>query len=122
MTRVGAGAGWLALAAAAAAASVGVARAAPPAPPANAPCVQVRIGEDVAGRLHCLNQVLRDAAARARPDAPPLATAATALDPLQRGQPTPAALRQRYGSAYGRALTPQRPQPHYLPTPFAPAR
>ncbi|WP_369942374.1 hypothetical protein [Xanthomonas medicagonis] len=122
MTRAGAAAGWLALAAAAVAASVGAARAAPPAPPASAPCVQVRIGEDVAGQLHCLNQVLRDAAARARPDAPPLATAATALDPLHRGQPTPAALRQRYGSAYGRALTPQRPQPHYLPTPFAPAR
>ncbi|UKE54783.1 hypothetical protein [Xanthomonas graminis] len=52
----------------------------------------------------------------------PLAAAATTLDPLQRGQPTPAALRQRYGDAYGRSLVPQRPQPHYLPTSFAPAR
>lgn len=119
MNRAGAVPAWLALAALAM--STGPARAAPP-PPANAPCVQVRIGEDVAGHLHCLNQTLRAAAANARPSASPLAAAATALDPLQRGQPTPAALRQRYGNAYGRSLTPQRPQPHYLPTPFAPAR
>ena len=91
-------------------------------PPASAPCVQVRIGDDLAGHLDCLNQALREAVANARPTASPLAAAATTLDPLQRGQPTPAALRQRYGDAYGRSLLPQRPQPHYLPTPFAPAR
>lgn len=98
------------------------AHAAPATPAATAPCVQVRIGEDVAGHLDCLNQALRAAAASARPGAVPLAAAATTLDPLQRGQPTPAALRQRYGDAYGRSLVPQRPQPRYLPTPFAPAR
>ncbi|WIH05341.1 hypothetical protein KHF85_02130 [Xanthomonas translucens pv. graminis] len=98
------------------------AHAAPTTPAATAPCVQVRIGEDVAGHLDCLNQTLRAAAASARPGASPLAAAATTLDPLQRGQPTPAALRQRYGDAYGRSLVPQRPQPRYLPTPFAPAR
>ncbi|MDR6674370.1 hypothetical protein [Xanthomonas sp. 1678] len=121
MSRAGVALAWLALAAP----TVGTdtALATPPAPPpATAPCVQVRIGEDVAGQLDCLNQTLREAAANARLSAPPLAAAATALDPLQRGQPTPAALRQRYGNAYGRSLTPQRPQPHYLPTPFAPAR
>jgi len=98
------------------------AHAAPTTPAATAPCVQVRIGEDVAGHLDCLNRTLRAAAAKARPGAVQLATAATTLDPLQRGQPTPAALRQRYGDAYGRSLVPQRPQPHYLPTQFAPAR
>ncbi|MFC6841134.1 hypothetical protein [Xanthomonas theicola] len=107
---------WLALAAHASGAA-----AAPPA--ATAPCVQVQAGTQVAGQLHCLNQALRTAAAGARTGGvPPLAAAATALDPLQRGQPTPAALRQRYGSTYGHSLPPQRPRPDYLPAPFAPAR
>lgn len=118
MNRAGAALAWLALAAPALGADTALATP----PSATAPCVQVRIGEDVAGHLNCLNQALREAAANARPSASPLAAAATALDPLQRGQPTPAALRQRYGNAYGRSLTPQRPQPQYLPTPFAPAR
>ncbi|KAB7776701.1 hypothetical protein [Xanthomonas sp. LMG 12460] len=91
------------------------------APPPATPCVQVRVGEDVAGHLDCLNQALQAAATRARPAASPLTRAATALDPLQRGQPTPAALRQRYGTAYGRSLQPQRPPPPAFSTPFAPA-
>lgn len=96
--------------------------AASPPPAAAAPCVQVRIGEDVAGRLDCLNQALRQAAAGAHAAATPQRSPAAALDPLQLGQPNPAALRQRYGNAYGRSLSPQRPLRHYPVSSFAPAR
>ncbi|WP_242111815.1 hypothetical protein [Luteimonas aquatica] len=81
------------------------ARAAAP----SAPCVQVRIGEEEAGRLDCLNRMLQDAVQRTAPLANVDGPDAQRV-PIALGQPTPAALRQRYGDAYGRSLTPQRPQ------------
>ncbi|WP_022973039.1 hypothetical protein [Xanthomonas maliensis] len=84
-------------------------------------CVEVQIGQHRSGQLSCLNQQLRDSVARAR--AVPSATAPpVAGTPIALGQPTPAALRQRYGQAYGQSLQPQRPPAPQYASPFAPTR
>ncbi|MCC8539488.1 hypothetical protein ACDH70_01215 [Xanthomonas axonopodis pv. poinsettiicola] len=86
-----------------------------------APCVEVRIGQSSSGRLSCLNQLLRESVERST-GAPAAITTPANGSALQLGQPTPAALRQRYGQAFGHSLQPQRPPaPRYL-TPFAPVR
>ncbi|WP_157004318.1 hypothetical protein [Xanthomonas pisi] len=86
-----------------------------------APCVEVQIGQTSTGRLSCLNQLLRETAARAAGAPQATVTPATG-SPIELGQPTPAALRQRLGQAYGRSAQPQRPAPPRYPTPFAPVR
>ncbi|HEY2346398.1 MAG TPA: hypothetical protein VGH80_11005 [Xanthomonadaceae bacterium] len=81
---------------------------------ASAPCVQVRIGRDSAGRLDCLNQTLRAEVDQARPLAIDVAT--DAQSPSRLGLPTPAEVKQRLGNAYGHSLVPQRPAQTYAPT------
>ncbi|WP_115527822.1 MULTISPECIES: hypothetical protein [Xanthomonas] len=86
-----------------------------------APCVEVQIGQTSTGRLSCLNQLLRETTARATGARQAAVTPATG-SPIHLGQPTPAALRQRLGQAYGRSAQPQRPAPPRYPTLFAPVR
>ena len=82
--------------------------------PAQLPCVEVRIGQDSAGRLDCLNRELR---AEVDKTAPTVAGDPASGEPPSRlGQPTPAELKQRLGSAYGHSLVPQRPAQTFAPT------
>lgn len=82
------------------------------------PCVEVRIGQDSAGRLDCLNRALRAEADKAAPSI--AGDTVHGSSPSQLGQPTPAALKQRFGNAYGHSLVPQRPLRTFAP-PLPPA-
>jgi hypothetical protein len=88
-------------------------------PPAPMPCVEVRIGQDRAGRLDCLNRTLRAEVDKAAPTI--TGDAVSGRSPDQIGQPTTAALKQRYGTAYGHSLVPQRPPRTFAP-PLPPVR
>ena len=85
----------------------------PVAAPESAPCVDVRIGTDSSGRMDCLNRALRDEVGRVAPTNTGDAASGMAASAL--GQPTPAALKQRYGNAYGHSLVPQRPARTFAP-------
>lgn len=85
-------------------------------------CVQVRIGNDEAGRLECLNQMLRETVDRVAPVAN-VDDPGSNLTPVALGRATPAAVKQRYGNAYGRSVMPQRPSRAYQPpVSFTPSR
>lgn len=90
----------------------------PASAPSAAPCVQVRIGNDEAGRWSCLNQALRDEVRKSAPivntDSP-----GERLAPIGQGLATPAATRQRLGDQYGKSVVPQRPAQHFS-APLAP--
>lgn len=90
-----------------------------PGQDAAVPCVEARIGDDRAGHLDCLNRALRGEVGKVAPSLPE--APAAGLAPTRLGQPTPAALKQRFGDQYGRSLRPQRPPPIAPPSPFAPA-
>jgi hypothetical protein len=94
------------------------ARPQPPAP-TSMPCVEVRIGQDSAGRLDCLNRAFRAEVDKVAPTV--AADAVPGMPPSQLGQPTPAALKQRLGNAWGHSLVPQRPPRTFAP-PLPPAR
>jgi hypothetical protein len=83
------------------------------------PCVEVRIGQDSAGRLDCLNRALRATVGQASPMT--AGVDASSMPPTRLGQPTPAALKQRLGNAYGHSLVPQRPPRTFVP-PLPPVR
>jgi hypothetical protein len=91
----------------------------PPHPDATAPCVEVRIGQDSAGRLDCLNRALRAEVDEVSPASIDSPAAGAPADHL--GQPTPAAVKQRMGNAYGRSVVPQRPPRVFVP-PLPPVR
>lgn len=93
----------------------------PASKPANAPCVQVRIGNDEAGRWSCLNQALKAEVDKVAPviaDEPP----GDRIAPIGLGLATPAATRQRLGDQYGRSVVPQRPARHFAPPALKPVR
>jgi hypothetical protein len=90
-----------------------------PASKGPMPCVEVRIGQDSAGRIDCLNRALRSEVEKAAPTF--AGNPASRKSPDQLGQPTPAALKQRYGNAYGHSLVPQRPTQTFAPV-LAPTR
>lgn len=90
----------------------------PASSPSPPPCVQVRIGNDEAGRWSCLNEALR---AQVRNTAPIVNTDSPGerLAPIGQGLATTAATRQRMGDQYGKSVVPQRPAQHFS-APLAP--
>lgn len=80
----------------------------PASQPQATPCVQVRIGNDEAGRWSCLNEALKAEVDKTAPvvntDSP-----GERLAPIGQGLATPAATRQRLGDQYGKSVRPQRP-------------
>lgn len=80
---------------------------------AATPCVEVRIGQDRAGHLDCLNRALRAEVDKAAPVAPVDPAAGASADRI--GQPTTAAVKQRLGNAYGHSVEPQRPPRVFAP-------
>lgn len=91
----------------------------PASKPASAPCVQVRIGSDEAGRWSCLNEAMKAEVDKTAPvvnaESP-----GERLAPIGQGLATPAATRQRLGDQYGKSVHPQRPVqqfPSSLPRP-----
>lgn len=93
----------------------------PASKPVAAPCVQVRIGNDEAGRWSCLNQALK---AEVDKVAPVIADEAPGerIAPIGLGLATPAATRQRLGDQYGRSVVPQRPARQFAPPALKPVR
>jgi len=83
------------------------------------PCVEVRIGQDSAGRLDCFNRALRAEVDKATPTVASDATSGT--PPTRLGLATPAAAKERLGNAYGHSLVPQRPLRSFTP-PLVPTR
>jgi hypothetical protein len=82
------------------------------------PCVEVRIGQDIAGRLDCVNRALRAEVDKASPMIS--ADPASGLSPTRLGQPTPAEVKQRLGNAYGHSVVAQRPA-QVFPSLFVPS-
>ena len=83
-------------------------------PPSPMPCVEVRIGQDTAGRLDCLNRTLRAEVADATHSS--VGDTVSGASASQLGQPTTAALKEQLGNAYGHSLVPQRPTRTFAPT------
>ena len=86
----------------------------PPPPPKFQRCIEVEIGGD--RELGCLNQQLKREVERANPslNLPPL----DARSPDVRvGNVNEAAVRQQYGSNYGRSVHPFRPPPPVFTVP-----
>ncbi|MGH8083100.1 MAG: hypothetical protein ACREP7_21155 [Lysobacter sp.] len=80
----------------------------PASAPLTAPCVQVRIGNDEAGRWSCLNEAMKAEVKKTAPIAN-TQSPGEALAPIGQGLATPAATRQRMGDQYGKSVVPQRP-------------
>jgi hypothetical protein len=109
------------LALSAAASAVAQPRRLPASAPQPTPCVQVRIGNDEAGRWSCLNQAMQAEVAKAAPVAN-TAHPGDALAPIGKGLATPAATRQRLGNQYGKSIVPQRPPQHFPSPALGPVR
>jgi hypothetical protein len=82
-------------------------------PPAPMPCVEVRIGQDSAGRLDCLNRALRAEVDEVAPMSVGDVTFGKSQGQL--GLVTPAAAKERLGDAYGHSSVPQRPVRTFAP-------
>ncbi|MGO1072793.1 hypothetical protein [Lysobacter sp. CA199] len=93
-------------------------RVLPASKPAPPPCVQVRIGQDQAGRWDCINDAFKaevDKTAQVTADEPP----GERVVPIEQGLAVPAATRQRLGNQYGKSVTPQRPERSFPTPPLA---
>lgn len=90
----------------------------PASKPAPPPCVQVRIGQDEAGRWDCVNDAFKAEVERIAPvtagESPGERQA-----PIGQGLAVPAATRQRLGDQYGKSVTPQRPVRSFPATPLS---
>jgi hypothetical protein len=91
----------------------------PSAPTEPMPCVEVRIGQDRAGSLDCLNRALRAEVDKVAPTV--VSDTTSGAPPSRLGLATPAAAKERLGNAYGHSLVPQRP-PRTFTSPLVPKR
>lgn len=89
-----------------------------PASKPSPPCVQVRIGQDEAGRWDCVNDAFKAEVARIAPVAAG-ESPGERLAPIGQGLAVPAATRQRLGDRYGKSVTPQRPVRSFPATPLS---
>jgi len=72
-------------------------------------CIDVRIGEDRAAHLNCLNQQIARSAERAHDQPQPAAPLDARSQSTQIGTANTAAAREMMGNAFGKSAIPERP-------------
>lgn len=90
----------------------------PASKPTPPPCVQVRIGQDEAGRWDCVNDAFKAEVDKVAPMTVSESPGERRV-PIEQGLAVPAATRQRLGDQYGKSLTPQRPVRSFPAPPLA---
>lgn len=92
-----------------------------PAPASSASCIEVEIGGERTSSLECLNQRLEHEVRRVQP--PRNIAPSDAVTPqVKLGGFNQAAVRQQYGSNFGKSVVPYRPSTGQFTNPIHPSR